>query len=169
MEFGVEVGANEEAHMVMDHRDLGLSDTRDDETRTVALALHDMEVPATLSYSEMHMWIDVDEEPFTLGMTAYGVATLDPIEEITLPEVGLDVVAGDEIGTLQGKGGETAIICPVDGTILHVNAAVLEDPQVISDDPYEEGWLVKIEPTDDEPDLLDAEEYTDLISETQDL
>lgn len=169
MSVDVTMASDEDYLMEQESYDFMAADARSDANTIAAQALHDMEIPSNLSYSEMHMWVNVDDEPFVLGLTSYGVTSIDGVKTIDLPEIGVEVVAGDEIGSVQGESGEQPIICPVDGTIAFVNTAVLEDPQVIVDDPYEEGWLVKIEPTDDEPDLLDAEEYADLIVESQEV
>ena len=78
---------------------------------------------------------------------------------IDLPDEGTRVEAGDEVLELESAKAVEPLVCPVAGTIRYVNHDAADDPSVVNNDPYGEGWLLKIELDDDEPELLDAESY----------
>ncbi|KFJ08166.1 glycine cleavage system H protein [Bifidobacterium tsurumiense] len=122
-----------------------------------------LDVPEHLQYSDEHVWLDDDDDPAILGMTEYGIERLGELEEVELPESGERFEAGDEIAQLNTEHGQTPVITPVAGVVRYVNNAVNDDPGMVSDDPYGEGWLVKIELDDDEPELLDAASYVAVI------
>ncbi|WP_130473089.1 glycine cleavage system protein H, partial [Bifidobacterium aemilianum] len=86
---------------------------------------------------------------------------------LDLPEAGGHVQVGDEILELESSKAVEPLVCPVAGTVVYVNRAAADDPAVINSDPYGEGWILKIELDDDQPDLLDADEYAKLIDAAQ--
>lgn len=118
-----------------------------------------LSVPDHLSYSEDHVWIDTSVSPAVLGITEYAVEQLGDLVFVDLPEVDSDVQAGDEPVELESAKAISTMVVPVAGTIKYVNSAVADDPEIINSDPYGEGWILKIELEDDEPELLDAEAY----------
>ncbi|KAA8815113.1 glycine cleavage system protein H [Bifidobacterium sp. UTCIF-37] len=122
-----------------------------------------LDVPEHLEYSDDHVWIDTTLEPAPLGITDYAAEKLGELVYVDLPEPGTRVEAGDEILELESSKAVEPLIAPVAGTIRYVNQAVSDDPSVINSDPYGEGWILKIELEDDEPELLTAEEYLKVI------
>ncbi|NMM93797.1 glycine cleavage system protein GcvH [Bifidobacterium oedipodis] len=118
-----------------------------------------LDVPEHLEYSEEHAWVDRSVDPAIIGITAYAAEQLGELVFVDMPEVGTRVEAGDEIVELESSKAVQPLIAPVAGTIKYVNRDVADDPSVVNGDPYGEGWIVKIELDDDEPELLDAEEY----------
>ena len=122
-----------------------------------------LDVPDHLSYSEDHVWVDSSAEPAVIGVTDYAVSQLGDLVFIDLPEPGTQVQAGDEMLELESAKAVEPVIAPVAGTIRYVNQSAADDPSVVNNDPYGEGWLVKIELDDEEPELLDAEGYARLI------
>jgi len=133
-----------------------MSDELDDQTLN-------LDVPEHLEYSDDHVWVDTTLEPAVIGITEYAADKLGELVYVDLPEVGTRVEAGDEILELESSKAVEPLIAPVAGTIRYVNQAVADDPSVIDSDPYGEGWIVKIELEDDEPDLLTAEQYLKVI------
>lgn len=123
-----------------------------------------LDVPEHLSYSEDHVWVDQTEDLAIVGVTEYAVNELGDLVFVDLPEPGTQIEAGDEFMELESAKAVAPVIAPVAGTIRYVNQAVSDDPEVINNDPYGEGWLVKIELEDDEPPLLDAEAYAKLVN-----
>ncbi|MFD0704301.1 glycine cleavage system protein GcvH [Alloscardovia venturai] len=119
----------------------------------------DLSVPDHLMYSEDHVWIDTSVSPAVLGVTEYAVERLGDLVFIDLPDEGSEVRAGDEPVELESAKAISTMVVPVSGTIKYVNHAVSDDPEVINGDPYGEGWILKIELDDDEPELLDADGY----------
>lgn len=118
------------------------------------------DVPDQLEYSENHVWVERDDDFVTIGLTEYAVKQLGELVFVDLLEEGTDVEIDDEIAQLESSKAVQPLLSPVTGTISHVNSEVSRDPSVITDDPYGEGWIVKITLDEDvEPELLDASQY----------
>lgn len=122
-----------------------------------------LDVPEHLEYSEEHVWVDASVEPAMVGLTEYAVNQLGELVFVDLPEPGTRVEAGDEIVELESHKAVQPLVCPVAGTVRYVNREASDDPGIITNDPYGEGWILKIELDDDEPALLTAEEYAKLV------
>ena len=122
-----------------------------------------LDVPDHLHYSEDHAWIDESASPAVIGITDYAATQLGDLVFVDLPDVDSHVQAGDEVVQLESSKAVEPLISPVSGTVRYVNNAAADDPSVINGDPYGEGWLLKVELDDDEPDLLDSEQYSSLI------
>ncbi|TCD54484.1 glycine cleavage system protein GcvH [Alloscardovia theropitheci] len=122
-----------------------------------------LSVPDHLSYSEDHVWVDTSVSPAVLGITEYAAEQLGDLVFVDLPETDTEVQAGDEPIELESAKAISTMVIPVSGTIKYVNQAVSDDPEVINSDPYGEGWIVKIELDDDEPELLTAENYAEIV------
>ena len=122
-----------------------------------------LDVPEHLHYSEDHAWIDDAVSPAVIGITDYAATQLGDLVYVDLPEPDTRVEAGDEIVQLESAKAVEPLVAPVSGTIRYVNTAASDDPSVINNDPYGEGWLLKVELDDDEPELLDAEAYSSMI------
>lgn len=123
------------------------------------------DIPENLSYSEDHVWVDSSVSPALVGITAYAAEQLGDIVYIDFPEEGDQVRVGDEPVELESAKAISPVVIPVEGTIAYVNTAADSDPQVVTNDPYGEGWLLKINLEDDEPDLLNSEEYARAIEQ----
>lgn len=122
-----------------------------------------LDVPEHLEYSEEHVWVDASVEPAVVGLTEYAVNQLGELVFVDLPEPGTRVEAGDEIVELESSKAVQPLISPVAGTVKYVNRDVADDPSVVNGDPYGEGWLLKVELDDDEPELLSADEYAKVV------
>ena len=112
-----------------------------------------LDVPEHLEYSDEHVWVDSSVEPAMVGVTEYATEQFGELVYIDLPEVGTQVEAGDEVAEFESSKAVTALVSPVAGTIRYVNNEAADDPSIVTDDPYGEGWIFKIELEDDEPDL----------------
>ncbi|MCI1869169.1 glycine cleavage system protein GcvH [Bifidobacterium crudilactis] len=122
-----------------------------------------LDVPEHLRYSQDHVWIDTSSSPAVIGITEYAASELGDLVFVDLPETGGKVEAGDEVVELESSKAVEPLVSPVSGTISYVNHDAAEDPSIINNDPYGEGWILKVELDDDEPELLDAEEYAKAI------
>lgn len=123
-----------------------------------------LDVPDQLRYTADHVWVDEsDGELAVVGVTEYAETQMGDIVYVDLPDPGTEVRAGDEIVEMESAKSVESLISPVEGTVRYVNNAVADDPSVINTDPYGEGWILKIELDDDEPDLLDADQYAALL------
>ncbi len=107
------------------------------------------------------MWMQNDDGVITIGINEEALEDFDEISSVDLSPEGEKVEAEAVIGTIETSDGPLDIYSPVDGEILEINAQVVEDPTIIMEDPYEEGWLVKIEAEAVSEDDEDEEEDED--------
>ena len=122
-----------------------------------------LDIPEHLEYSDEHVWVDRSDDLAIIGITEYAADQLGELVCVDLPEPGTRVEAGDEIVELESSKAVQPLISPVAGTVKYVNRDVADDPSVVNGDPYGEGWILKVELDDDEPELLTAEEYAKII------
>lgn len=125
-----------------------------------------MSVPKDYKYTETHEWVRVEEENVvTVGITDYAQEKLGEIVSVELPHVGDEVEKGEAIGMIDSQKASSEVMAPVSGVVLEVNDLLNDDPSVLNSDPYEEGWICRIEIEDMEQldDLLGPEEYEELI------
>ena len=120
-------------------------------------------IPEQLQYSTEHVWVDDSVSPALIGVTEYAASQMGELVFLDLPETGTRVEAGDEIVELESSKAVEPLVCPVAGTVRYVNRDAADDPSVITNDPYGEGWILKMELDDDEPQLLSADEYGAMI------
>lgn len=121
-----------------------------------------MSVPAELSYTEEHEWVSISDGVATVGITKYAAEALGEIVFVEPPETGATVAAGDTCGEVESTKSVSDIYAPVTGEVVDVNAAAVEDPEIIGTDPYGQGWLFKVELSEEPKDLLSPEKYTQL-------
>ncbi len=108
-----------------------------------------------------HQWVSVEGEVVTVGLMEEPLAELDSIIKVDLPSEN-DSVEKDEIcGELETKDGSLNIYAPIEGTVLEVNSAIADNPELIQEDPYGEGWVIKIEAAnpDDIKELTSGANY----------
>ena len=125
-----------------------------------------MSVPKDYRYSESHEWVKVEEDNIvTAGITDYAQEKLGDIVSVELPRIGDEVEKGEPIGMIDSQKASTEVFAPVSGVIVEVNELLNDDPAVANSDPYEEGWMVRIEVEDMEQidDLMSADDYEELI------
>jgi glycine cleavage system H protein len=124
-----------------------------------------MDIPPDLRYSSDHEWARVEEGRVRIGITDYAQDALGDVVFVELPEVGAKVERGASFSEVESTKSVSEIYAPVSGTIAEVNAELADSPERLNDDPYGEGWICTIEPTDPTQldELLDAEGYRALI------
>lgn len=120
--------------------------------------------PQELKYTEEHEWLKVDGDSAVVGITAYAAEKLGDVVYVELPKVGAAVVAGTVVGEIESTKSVGELYAPATGTVLEVNDAVVSNPELVNDDPFGGGWLIKISITD-LPALLSSDEYTALTGE----
>jgi glycine cleavage system H protein len=126
-----------------------------------------MNIPEELRYSAEHEWVRVDGASATIGITDFAQDSLGDIVFVQLPDVGTDVIAGAGITEIESTKSVSDIYAPVTGTVTAVNEALQDQPELVNQDPYGEGWIMTIEcSTPDELDaLLDAAAYRALTED----
>jgi glycine cleavage system H protein len=125
------------------------------------------EVPEGLHYTKEHEWIRIDGDEFVLGITDHAQHALTDIVYVELPEVGQSCVVMDEIAIVESVKSASPIFAPLVGDVVAINEALEDTPELINQDPYGEGWMVKMSIADSTnlPSLLDAAQYKAEIGE----
>lgn len=121
-------------------------------------------IPENLSYTKEHEWISVDGDVATIGITAFAAESLGDIVFVELPKVGETITAGEPFGEVESTKSVSELYAPVTGEVVEVNEATSDAPEVINEDPFDQGWLLKVR-TSDVPELLDAAAYAALTQE----
>ncbi|MDR1611531.1 MAG: glycine cleavage system protein GcvH [Planctomycetota bacterium] len=109
--------------------------------------LDELLLPENLRYAEDHEWIS-ETAPFRIGISDFAQDQLGDLTFVELPEVGAVFAKGDEFGALESTKSVSPLYIPVDGKVTAINAAVRDDPGKVNEDPYGDGWLIEIEPSD---------------------
>ncbi|MDR0348877.1 MAG: glycine cleavage system protein GcvH [Tannerella sp.] len=124
-----------------------------------------MSFPTDLKYTKDHEWIRVEGDVAYIGITDYAQSELGEIVFVDI-EVEGGIIGREEVfGTIEAVKTVSDLFMPVSGEILEVNTALENNPELVNDSPYEEGWLIKIKPSDitETAKLLSAEAYRQLI------
>jgi glycine cleavage system H protein len=121
-------------------------------------------VPEDLQYTKSHEWVRIEDGTATIGITDHAQEELGDVVFVELPEVGATIEAGDSFGTVESVKAVSDLYTPVGGEVVEVNSSLEDAPEKINDDPYGEGWLVKLR-TSGEADLLSPEEYEKVVEE----
>ena len=121
--------------------------------------------PSDYLYSREHEWVKVMDDVCVLGITEFAQQELGEVVFVELPEVGQVFNAQDELGTIESVKAVAEVYSPVAGEVVEVNDAVVDDPEMLNDDPHGEGWLVRVRfsSADDLKALMNAEQYEEYI------
>ncbi|NOZ94025.1 MAG: glycine cleavage system protein GcvH [Acidobacteria bacterium] len=124
-----------------------------------------MAVPEGLSYTRSHEWMRREGDTAVVGITQYAQDQLGEVVYVELPEIGDAVEQGTEMGTLESVKAVSEFYSPASGEVLAVNERLADEPNLVNDDPYGEGWLVKLKISAvDETKLLDAAAYDEIVA-----
>ena len=126
-----------------------------------------MEFPEGLKYSKEHEWVLVEGTSATIGITEFAQEELGDIVFVELPEVGEKIVKDDPFGAVESVKAVSDIYAPVSGAVVETNEILPDNPETINDDPYGDGWMVRVELSDidDLKDLMDADEYAEYVAQ----
>ncbi len=126
-----------------------------------------MEFPEDLKYSKEHEWVLVEGNVATVGITDYAQDQLGDIVFVEMPAIGDKVSKEDAFGVVESVKAVSDIYAPVSGKVLEVNDDLPENPEMVNEDPYGDGWMIKIEMNDLEElqDLMTAAEYEEYVAE----
>jgi glycine cleavage system H protein len=124
-----------------------------------------MNIPEDLRYSADHEWARVEDGRVRVGITDYAQDALGDVVFVQVPDVGAAVTANESFSEVESTKSVSDIYAPVSGTIVEVNGELVDAPERINEDPYGDGWICVIEPSDaSQVDaLLDAEGYRKLV------
>ncbi len=125
-------------------------------------------VPTELKYAKTHEWVRVnDDGSVTVGISAHAQDLLGDMVYVELPEVGRSVAAEDACAVVESVKAASDVYAPVAGEVLEANDALADSPELINQEPYGDGWIMRIRPTaaGDVEALLDAAAYTQLVAD----
>jgi len=124
-----------------------------------------MEVPDDLLYTEEHEWVYVENNIAIVGITDYAQSELGDIVFVELPQIGDFVRQMEPFGTIEAVKTVADLFAPVSGEVVEVNTLLEDSPQIINQDPYGDGWIIKIKMSDlsELENLISPEDYRNLI------
>lgn len=124
-----------------------------------------MTIPDELKYGRSHEWIRTEGDSVVVGITHYAQDQLGEVVYVELPDVGSSVAVGDELGTLESVKAVSEFLAPIAGEVLEVNTRLEDEPNLVNDDPYGDGWLVKLSGSAEGEQFLDAAGYKEFLDQ----
>lgn len=121
--------------------------------------------PEDLKYHEGHCWLRQDGEEWVIGVTDFAQEQLGDLVFIELPEVGTSIEADEPFGSIESPKAVEDLIAPVSGEVTRRNDDVVDNPELVNDDPYGEGWLIaiKLDDSADLSELMSRDEYLEMV------
>jgi len=123
-------------------------------------------IPEELRFSKEHEWIRVKKDHATVGITDYAQRALHEIVYVELPKVGSKLKQMQSMGTVESVKAVSEVFSPVSGDIIEVNEKLAESPELLNKDPYNDGWIIKVRPTNLKKDLeklMTAQQYAEYV------
>lgn len=124
-----------------------------------------MAVPTDLHYTSEHEWIRIDGDTATVGITDYAAHQLGDVVFVDLPKVGASISAGAVVGEIESTKSVGELFAPFNGEVVAANAAVVDAPELVNQDPFGDAWLIQVRFESIPDGLLDAAAYEALIAE----
>lgn len=124
-----------------------------------------MTIPEDSRYAKSHEYVHVEGGVGTIGITDYAQKELGDVVFVELPQVGSELEAGDELGSIESVKAVSELFSPVSGQVVEINEALAEKPELVNTDPYGDGWMIKIRLSDatEVDELMNAEEYEEYV------
>ena len=124
-----------------------------------------MNLPEELKYTEEHEWIKVDGNIATIGITDFAQGELGDIVYIEIDSIGNELNVSEIFGTVEAVKTVSDLFMPIKGTVLEMNSNIESTPEIVNEDPYDKGWIIKIEifENQDIENLLSADDYRKMI------
>ena len=121
--------------------------------------------PEELHYTPSHEWVRIDGEIGTIGITDHAQKELGEIVYLEMPEVGHVYNVDEEFGTVESVKAVSELFTPISGEIVEINKAAVAEPGIVNDDPFGDGWLIKMKRSSDEEigKLMSAEQYEEYV------
>ncbi len=126
----------------------------------------DFEIPDELHYSKDDEWILLEDDSVTIGVTDFAQQQLGDIVYVELPSVGDPVVVGEAFGVIESVKAVSDLLAPISGQVVAINKNLADQPEIINEECYGTGWIIKIKPSDADAldSLLDADSYRKIVS-----
>lgn len=126
-----------------------------------------MNIPEDLKYTNDHEWLKIDGNTGVIGVTDFAQGELGDVVYIEIETEGEELGQGDAFGTIEAVKTVSDLFMPVSGKVIEVNGELESNPELVNDDPYGKGWMVKIEISDTSQldSLLDSEQYQSVIAD----
>ena len=125
-----------------------------------------MAIPEELQYTKTHEWVRREDDVATVGITEHAQDELGDVVFVELPEKGASFGAGGAFGTVESVKAVSDLYAPVGGEVVEVNEALNDAPEKINEEPYGDGWIIRLR-ISEEADLLSAEEYEKVLEEDE--
>jgi glycine cleavage system H protein len=124
-----------------------------------------MNYPDELKYTEEHEWVLVEDDVVTIGITDFAQDQLGDVVFVELPEVGDSVEAGSTFGVVESVKAVSDVYSPVSGEVVEINEELPDEPEVLNNSPYEDGWMIKVKLEDVSclDDLMDVSAYQEFV------
>ncbi|MCY4161813.1 MAG: glycine cleavage system protein GcvH [Flavobacteriaceae bacterium] len=124
-----------------------------------------MKIPSNLLYTKDHEWIKIDGQYAFVGITDFAQSSLGDVVYVDIEKLDESLNAGEIFGVVEAVKTVADLFMPVDGQVIELNEALQDSPQLVNDDPYGKGWIIriKIEENKDFRDLIDASAYSNLV------
>lgn len=124
-------------------------------------------IPSELKYTKSHEWIRVEGDEVTVGITEHAQSLLGDLVYVELPEVGEEFSAGDDSCVVESVKAASDVYAPINGEVTAINDAVVDEPALVNESSFTDGWLYKLKVSDESQidDLLDATAYADCLED----
>lgn len=122
-----------------------------------------MEFPSDLQYLDSHEYVRIDGDTVTIGITAFAIDQLGDVVFLELPEVGESLTKGETFGTIESVKAVEDLYAAASGEVLERNEDIIESPEKLAEDPYGEGWLLKVKLDGEIEGAMSAEAYGALV------
>jgi glycine cleavage system H protein len=128
-----------------------------------------MNFPEDVRYTKEHEWVRPKGGQFVVGITDFAQDSLGDVVFVELPDVGDTVKKGESFGVVESTKAVSELFAPVSGKVVEVNDPLTDAPETINEDPYEEGWMIVVEPSDTKEveTLMDATAYKAFVEEQE--
>ena len=128
-----------------------------------------MNLDTGIRYQETHEWARKEDDEIVIGITDYAQSTLSDIVYVELPEVGDTLSKGDQFGVVESVKAAADVYFPMSGKVVAVNAALEETPELVNQDAFGEGWMLRISPANpgEWDELLDVDAYQKVVEEEE--
>jgi glycine cleavage system H protein len=130
------------------------------------MRVNDCEIPEGFYYSKEHEWVKLEGKEAVVGITDYAQKQLHDIVYVEAPKVGTNIKQFETMGTVESVKSTSEVFTPVTGNVIKINTELAESPELLNEDPYGKGWLVRIALNDfpsDMKKLLTAQQYADYV------